>query len=124
MADPFPTTLLLLYFITTPAAVPPGELKAVQETKASWTLQAASQIATQDPVMCASLAKIMMSEFDPVNTTTIRAYCLCPHGNGSDLCFNEEKFQAMTQEFNANKKGRPPGPAVQRIGPKTIIPAQ
>lgn len=121
MADPFPTTLLLLYFITTPGHIAPGESKTVQEINANWTLQATSQITTQDPVMCATIAKQMMTEFDPVNTMTVRAYCLCPHGNGSNLCFNEEQFQARIQDFNA-RRGPPPGPAVQRIGPQTRIP--
>jgi len=123
MADPFPTTLLLLYFITSPAHIPPGESKKIQEINANWTLQATSQITTQDPVMCASIAKLMMAEFDPVNTMTVRAYCLCPLGNGSDLCFNEKEFQATVQDFVQRKRrGPPPGPAVQRIGPQTKIP--
>jgi hypothetical protein len=123
-AGVFPTTLLILYFITPPAHLPPGESKKDQEINATWTLQATSQITTQDPITCASLAKLMIAEFDPVNTTAVRTYCLCPHGNGSNLCFNEEEFQTMIQEFSRGKsKGPPPGPAVQRIGPLTKVPS-
>jgi hypothetical protein len=122
-AGVFPTTLLILYFITPPAHIPLGESKKDQEINATWTLQATSQITTQDPIMCASLAKLMIAEFDPVYTTAIRTYCLCPHGNGSNLCFNEEEFQKRIQEFEGTKKGPPPGPAVQRIGPLTKVPS-
>jgi hypothetical protein len=122
-AGVFPTTLVILYFITPPAAIPPGELKKDQEINATWTLQATSQITTQDPVMCASLAKLMIAEFDPVNTVAVRTYCLCPRGNGSNLCFNEDEFQKSLQGFLEKRKGPPPGPAVQRIGPQTRIPS-
>lgn len=123
-AGVFPTTLLILYFITPPTYIPPGELKKDQEINSTWTLQATSQITTQDPVMCASLAKLMITEFDPVNTTAIRTYCLCPHGNGSNLCFNEDEFQANVQGFlEGRKKGPPPGAAIQRIGPLTKVPS-
>jgi hypothetical protein len=126
MADAgvFPTTLLILYFITPPAFVPPGESKKDQEINSTWTLQATSQISTQDPVMCATLAKLMIAEFDPVNTTAIRTYCLCPHGNGSNLCFNEEAFNADVKSFlEGKRRGPPPGAAVQRIGPGTKVPS-
>lgn len=40
MADAgvFPTTLFILYFITPPAFVPPGESKKDQEINSTWTL--------------------------------------------------------------------------------------
>jgi hypothetical protein len=123
-AGVFPTTLLILYFITPPTHLPAGESKKDQEINATWTLQATNQIPTQDPIMCATLAKLMIAEFDSVNTTAIRTYCLCPHGNGSNLCFNEDEFQARIQDFTEGKKKVPsPGAAVQRIGPLTKVPS-
>lgn len=120
-ANIFPTTLLLLFFVVPPAHVPPGESKVVQETKGVWTLQSTSQIQTQNPDMCISIAKKMMKEVDPVNTLTVRAYCLCPAGNGSNLCFNDDEHaKAMTMAIT--KPAAMPRPTVQTIGPLTPDP--
>jgi len=74
--------------------------------------------------MCASLAKLMITEFDPANTVAVRTYCLCPRGNGSNLCFNEDELQKNLQGFlEGKRKGPPPGPAVQRIGPLMKVTA-
>jgi len=60
--------------------------------------------------MCASLAKLMITEFDPANTVAVRTYCLCPRGNGSNLCFNEDELQKNLQGLLEGKRmGPPPG---------------
>lgn len=125
MAEPtsaalFPTTLLLLYFITPAANVPTSETKDAQEKKAIWTLQSSSQISLPDPDTCISTALQMMAEIKPVRTLTVRAYCLCPHGTGNKECFNDERFHA----FIAEKKegGAVARPTVQAIGPSTPDP--
>jgi hypothetical protein len=111
----FPTTLLLMFFVSPPMHVPKGETKAVLETKSVWTLQSTTQIQTQNPYMCGKIAKDMMDEIEPVQTLTVRAYCLCPAGNGTNLCFNEEQIRALLA-----KKLRP-RPTVQPIGPNTEL---
>jgi hypothetical protein len=110
-AASFPTTLLLMFFITPPAKVPMGEHKVDQEKKVVWTLQSTSQIQTPSPEVCLDLGNKMISEVDPVNNLTIRAYCLCPIGDGK-ICLNST--DAVTS-LNA----KPIGGTVQRIGPKT-----
>ncbi len=110
----FPTTLLLLFFISTPTQDPTGQPKLVQETKAVWTLQSTSEIQTPDPSVCADLANQMIAEFNVVNTVTLRAYCLCPVGDGK-ICSNGTEDQI--QEFTKNNVKL--GGTVKRIGPKT-----
>ena len=132
MADPFPTTLLILYFITNPAHVPPGQKKPQQEVNANWTLQATSQTQTEDPESCVSLATKMIKEFEPVNTSTIRLYCICPKGVSSELCFNSAEIKAKT-DAEAQKRRDPSylippsatvsqSPKLLRIGPNTPDP--
>jgi hypothetical protein len=108
----FPTTLLLLFFVTPPANGPKNE------TTSFWTLQSTSQFQTQDPDMCTKLAYDMMNEVKPVKTLTVRAYCLCPTGNGTDECFNEEKAIASLTSKDAAKRSQP---TVLRIGPQTPL---
>jgi hypothetical protein len=129
MADPFPTTLLILYFITGPSHIPDDQPKVQQEAKANWTLQSTSQTETQDPETCISIARQMLKEFETVNTSTIRAYCLCPKGASSRLCFNQEEIR-LADKFEEDK-GRnfttavapdPATPKVLRIGPATPNP--
>jgi len=118
-ASAFQTTLLLLYFVTSPASVPKGTPKETLEKTSVWTLQSASQIPTQNPDMCTKIAVDMINEIAPVATLTVRAYCLCPAGNGSDKCFNEEQLQ---RELSNTRSQLPIAPTVQRIGPKTELP--
>jgi hypothetical protein len=134
MASSFPTTLLILYFITGPAHIPPGEKKKVQEINANWTLQATSQLQTEDPDSCASLGIKMIKEFEPVNTSTIRLYCICPKEAVSEVCFNREekkkaKDQAETMRLNSNdpkfvapKPVETNSPRLVPIGPDTPDP--
>jgi hypothetical protein len=127
MAEPttggvFSTTLLLLYFITPAANVPAGETKDVQEKKAIWTFQSASQIELSDPDICTSTALQMMDEIRPVRTMTVRAYCLCPNGieyQGNKECFNEEEFNRHIAQKRLGEFVRP---VVKPIGPKTPDP--
>ena len=70
----FPTTLLLMFFVTPPAIGPKNE------SASFWTLQSTSQFQTQDPEMCTKIAVDMINEVKPVKTLTVRAYCLCPAG--------------------------------------------
>jgi hypothetical protein len=107
----FPTTLLLLFFITPPANGPKIE------STSFWTHQSTSQIQTQDPDMCTKIALDMINEVKPVKTLTVRAYCLCPAGNGTDLCFNEEDARKFVASDPANRSQ----PTVLRIGPDTKL---
>jgi hypothetical protein len=107
----FPTTLLLLFFITPPANGPKVESTSL------WTLQSTSQLQTQDPEMCVQIALDMMKEVKPVKTLTVRAYCLCPAGNGSNLCFNEDEARAAISSADPKR----PRATVLPIGPNTTI---
>jgi len=111
-AAAFPTTLLLLFFITPPANGPKSE------STSFWSLQSTSQFQTQDADMCTKLAYDMINEVKPVKTLTVRAYCLCPAGNGTDECFNEEQARASIAFADATKRSRP---TVLRIGPQTTL---
>jgi hypothetical protein len=117
----FPTTLLLLFFVTTPTQDPMGQPKLVQETKAVWTLQSTSEIQTPDPNVCAQLGNQMIAEFNVVNTVTLRAYCLCPVGDGKGICLNDEK---AISEYFVDKTAPTAkfGGTVKRIGPRTLTP--
>jgi hypothetical protein len=112
-ATAFQTTLLLLYFVT-PAVNTHGENKKEFETKAIWTLQATSQIPFEDSTICSQLGTKLINQFRKVYTVTLRAYCLCPHGDGSKVCFNNqnEKDKFITNAI----AGRP------RKSEPTIIP--
>jgi hypothetical protein len=94
MADPistaFQTTLLILYFVTPAVNVPNGESKKVFETKAVWTLQSQSQITLENSTVCSQMGTKLINQFAKVYTITVRAYCLCPHGDGSKACFNNQ----------------------------------
>jgi hypothetical protein len=133
MAEPttaaiFPTTLLLLYFITPAANVPASETKDTQEMKVVWTFQSSSQIELPDPDTCTSTALQMMAEIKPVRTMTVRAYCLCPHGiedRGNKECFNEQQVQArITQKKEGviKEEAIVSRPIVLPIGPSTPDP--
>jgi len=113
-ASKFSTTLLLLFFVA-----PPAHLK--QESQRVWTLQSTSEIQTESPEMCVSIGKSIIDDIEPVNTLTVRAYCLCPAGNGSNLCFFREEHKE--QVSLAMRKAAPmPLPTVQRLGPRTRLP--
>ena len=130
----FPTTLVIMYFVTTPVHVPPGESKKVQEQNANWTLQTTSQIQTEDPDSCLSIGIKMAKEFLPVNTSTIRLYCICPKGSEEEVCLNaEEKVAAADRKrkmdlFRADPNTSVPevvkttSPRLLRIGPETKDP--
>ncbi|WLA40200.1 hypothetical protein QNJ95_01050 [Bradyrhizobium elkanii] len=97
---------MILYFVTSPAHIPTGEKKKVQEMNANWTLQATSQVQTEDPDSCASLGIKMAKEFEPVNTSTIRLYCVCPKGSESEVCFNKEEKRAANERSNFVKSNK------------------
>jgi hypothetical protein len=133
MAATFPTTLVIMYFVTTPVHIPPGEPKNVQEQNANWTLQTTSQIETEDPDSCLSIGIKMAKEFEVVNTSTIRLYCICPKGATALVCLNrEEKIAAAEREKKMLKKDEPNfvepeevktrAPTLLRIGPNTPDP--
>lgn len=112
MADPLTTTtLVLMYFITPPAEIPKGQSKIIQESKAVWTLQSADHIDTPDAPTCITYAQKLMAAIDKVNTLTLRAYCLCPKGDGKEGCFGPD---AKTLTL-----GAPGVPTLKAIGPKT-----
>jgi hypothetical protein len=116
MADPLTTTLILMYFITAPAKIPPGEKKEDQESKAVWTLQSTDHVETQDSRTCVLYAKKLFAAVRPVKTMTLRAYCLCPNGDGDSLCYAPPLDAAI-----AATQG-PPAPTIQAIGPNTPLP--
>jgi hypothetical protein len=116
-AAAFPTTLLLMFFTTPPANGPKVEKESF------WALQATSQVSTENPAMCTKLAWDMINEMKPVRTLTVRAYCLCPAGNGSDLCFNaEEADKQANKAITSNEPKEAPRPTTIRIGPESIVP--
>lgn len=118
MADPLTTTLVLMYFITSPAKIPPGQSKEVQESKAAWTLQSTDHIETKDSKTCFLYAKQLFATVRPVNTLTLRPYCLCPDGDGDKLC-----YAPITDKKIAETRG-PPTPTIQAIGPNTPLPKE
>jgi len=50
------TTLVLMYFVTPPSKIPPGESKVDQESKVVWTLQSTDHIVTPDSAACVQYA--------------------------------------------------------------------
>src|SRR5436309_14116114 len=56
MADPLTTTLVLMYFVTPPAKLLPGETKEIFEARVPWTLQSTDHIETQDSIHCVTYA--------------------------------------------------------------------
>jgi len=118
MADPFTTTLVLMYFITPPAKIPPGQSKVDQEAKAAWTLQSADHIDTPNSTACVLYAKKLLAAVNPVNTLTLRAYCLCPNGDGDKKCY------APILDPQIAEAREPTSPAIQAIGPTTPLPVE
>jgi hypothetical protein len=130
----FPTTLVIMYFATTPVHIPPGEPKDIQEQNANWTLQTTSQIQTEDPKSCLSIGIKMTKEFLPVNTSTIRVYCICPVGSEEEVCLNKEEKQVAEERkhkqelFKKDPNTSVPeavktsSPRLLRIGPDTPDP--
>jgi hypothetical protein len=117
MADPFTTTLVLMYFITPPAKIPTGEIKEIQEAKAAWTLQSTSHIETPNSTACVMYAQKLMAAVNPVNTLTLRAYCLCPNGDGDKKCYAPPPIGPLANAARVSTT-----PAIQAIGPKTSLP--
>ena len=116
-AATFPTTLLLMFFTTPPANGPKIE------SESFWALQSTSQVQAENPEMCTKLAWDMINEMKPVKTLTVRAYCLCPAGNGTDLCFNaEEANKQANKAITSNEPREAPRPTTIRIGPKSLTP--
>src|SRR5215813_9613294 len=99
-AAAFPTTLLLMFFTTPPANGPKVE------SESFWSLQSTSQIPAENPEMCTKLAWDMINEIKPVRTLTVRAYCLCPAGNGTDLCFNAEEANRQADKAITSNEPR------------------
>lgn len=106
------TTLLLLYFVSPPVNGPKNEAKRI------WTLQSTSQIQTPTPKACVVIGNQMIEEILPVSTMTVRAYCLCAHGDGN-ACVQSQDLQPFARAPNAE-----PRPTVQRLGPKTVVPSR
>lgn len=106
------TTLLLLYFVT-PAANGPKD-----ETKRIWTLQSTSTIETPNATACVTLGKKMIKDIVPVANLTVRAYCLCAQGDGSQ-CGEPSTVPSAAEAAPVERR-----PTVQRLGPDTAIPAQ
>jgi hypothetical protein len=122
VASIFPTTLLVMYFITPAETVhlQPGKKADFEKTKI-WTLQSTTQIQTENPNMCVANGKLLLKQFEQVSTITVRAYCLCPeHRTGFDSVCDDEK------DKNAKIFGRkglaPPRAAIIPIGPDTPMP--
>ena len=116
----FPTTLLVLYFVTPAATVDlTGIDKAKFEQTKLWTLQSTSQIMTENPDMCVANGKLLIDTFANVSTVSVRAYCLCPQNvRKKDVC---DKARAAMQTL-AVKGIKPPPAAIIPIGPNTPMP--
>src|SRR5882757_2812390 len=109
-----PTTLLLLYFVAPPQDVPKGESKTDLETKTLWTLQSTSRLDFNSPGACKAVGTKMIAETEPVATLTVRAYCICEHGNGNrcpDDTVHSFSAVEMKPTVEALGKPRPPAPA-------------
>jgi hypothetical protein len=96
----FTTTLLILYFVTPAVNVPKGETKVDFEKKAVWTLQSTSQVTLENSALCADMGTKLINQFNKVYTITVRAYCLCPKGDGNKVCFNND---TGAEDFNKKK---------------------
>jgi hypothetical protein len=91
--------LLLLFFITPPS---PGKK---DEAKRVWTLQNTVQMEMENSDACHRIGKRMMEYVEPVATLTVRAYCICPNGNGT------------TCPADTERDLRPPGAPAATIEP-------
>ena len=86
--------LLLLFFVTSPAPGPKDESKRV------WTLQSTTQIEMDGTDACHRIGRDMMAYIKPVGNLTVRAYCLCPNGNGKS-CPPDTERKAGTPTVEA-----------------------
>lgn len=100
------TTLLLMYFVTTPMHVSEHESKESIEKRSVWTFQSATQIEMPSANACETIGNILIEEIKPVNTMTIRAYCLCEKGTGKQCKDLDPSATALTTT-----------PTVQPLGP-------
>ncbi len=118
MADLITTTTLVLMYFITPPAKPSGQPKEVQEAKAVWSLQSTAHIETQDSTHCVLYAKKLLAAVRPVNTMTLRAYCLCPNGDGDKNCYAPPTGKQISEAQGSST------PTIQTIGPNTDLPKQ
>ena len=95
--------LLLLFFVTPPAPGPK------QESKKVWTLQSTSQMEMDNSDACHRIGKAMINYIKPVATLTVRAYCLCPNGDGERCPPDTERLARGAEAFNT--------PTVEPLGP-------
>jgi hypothetical protein len=120
MADPvsaaFQTTLLILYFVTPAVNIPQGQSKKAFETKAIWTLQSTSQIPLENSDICSQMGTKLINQFKHVYTITVRAYCLCPQGDGNKVCFNNQaQIATFAQQATHGEKSQP---TIMLLGPE------
>jgi hypothetical protein len=112
----FQTTLMILYFVTPAVNVPKGETKKDFETKAVWALQSTSQITLENSDVCSQMGTKLINQFNHVYTITVRAYCMCPQGDGNKVCFNN---QNTFDNFTKDKKNQPTATIIP-LGPIEI----
>jgi hypothetical protein len=112
----FQTTLLILYFVTPAVNIPPGASKKVFETNAIWTLQSTSQISLENSDVCRQMGTKLINQFKHVYTITVRAYCLCPQGDGNTVCFNNQK--EIDTFKNQATHGEHSQPTIKLLGPE------
>jgi hypothetical protein len=79
--------ILFLLFFVTPATPGPK-----QEAKNVWMLQSTSQIEMENSDACHRIGKDIMAYIKPVATVTVRAYCLCPNGDGKTCPSDTERL--------------------------------
>jgi len=113
----FATTLLILYFVTPAVNVPKGETKVDFEKKAIWTLQSTSQVTLENSTLCSEMGTKLINQFNKVYTITVRAYCLCPQGDGNKVCFNN---QDSADAFKKNFAPSEPHATIVPLGPVPI----
>src|SRR5262249_5214965 len=123
MADPvlgmFQTTLLVLYFVSPAQNVKAPFVKKDLESSKVWSLQATSQIPTENPNMCAAMGIKLIHEFDDVSTVTVRAYCMCPEKViKNDICYNRIEAERKLLSLAPGAKTG----TIIRLGPDTVVP--
>lgn len=116
MADPITTTLVIMYFVTAPTKLAAQMPKEKWEPKVAWTLQSTNTIETVDAKTCISYARQLFSVVREVDTMTVRAYCLCPDGDGKSNCYSEPEDKSPMAVVRSRL------PTIQRIGPATPPP--
>ena len=111
-----------MLFNAAPADVSKTTNKTTLEKTVAWTLQSTQQIEVMNADVCTQYAEKLHALIKPVNTMTVRTYCLCPYsrphtdpktGQETDLCLdNQVQMNAVPalKDLKIN-------PGIELIGP-------